>query len=440
MIRKRIMLIKKQKKIIIYVLVLVFLSSIMIPTSSDKIIEIKEGKTNISGEILNIIEKVNESLISYYLENLISFGPRFTGTEECRQSAKYIYDEFRVLGLNVSYHYWKSAKYTSQNVVATLYGNDMTNESVIILCAHYDTTENSPGANDDGSGIATLLAIANILSGFSLNNTIRFVALSGEEIGTFGSHYYARDCYDRGDNIIAVFNIDTVGFTTDIGGNSLYLLKTDRSHWLSLMSKNICEEYHEYLDILIKPIANRRNDHQSFIEYGFDAIQFVQLERGDYPLHTPDDSIDKINYSYLSKVIKLILILTYKMGNIELETQILLTSPKEGYLYFYNNPIYHLPGFNIRVTGLRGMTYLIGNTISKVKILTTENISSVAFCLDGHSSFSGFLQNPPYEWKIEKPFWNIKSLFGKHILGVYVTTESGKIAYDEMDIFFITLI
>ena len=200
----------------------------------------------------------------------------------------------------------------------------------------------------------------------------------------------------------------------------------------------ICKDYNQYLDINIKPIANRRNDHQSFLEYGFNSVQFVQLERGDYPLHTTNDTIDKINYSYLSKVVKLVLILGYKISNMEFDTRVILTSPKEGFLYIFNNPLFHLPGFNIRGTGLRGMTYLIGNTIADVKISTNENINSVAFCLDGHSAFSGFLEKPPYEWKIEKPFWTILPLRGKHTLSVFVTTESGIVAYDEMDIFIIS--
>jgi hypothetical protein len=426
-----------QKKFISYFITFIFLISTIITLNSEARNELEIDIDNNINDILNMIEKVNESLISFYLENLVSFGPRFTGTDKCRASAEYIYEEFKSLGLNVSYHYWNSSKYSSKNVVATVLNKDKDINSVIILCAHYDTTETSPGANDDGSGIAAMLTIANIINDLSFKNTIRFVAFSGEEIGTFGSHFYARYCYDNEENIISVINLDTIGYTTEVGGDFLYLLKTDRSNWISSMAINISHEFRRYFDISIKSIANRRNDHQSFIEYGYDAIQFVQLERGDYPLHTPEDTIDKINYSYLSKVVKLVLILTYKMGYKEFDTQVRLITPKEGYLYIFNNPVFHLPGFNIRGTGLRGMTYLIGKTVSKIEILTNENINSVVFCLDGHSSFSGFLENPPFEWTIEKSYWSIKPFFGKHILGVYVTTESGLVVYDEMDIFII---
>ena len=126
--------------------------------------------------------------------------------------------------------------------------------------------------------------------------------------------------------------------------------------------------------------------------------------------------------------------LAYKIYNLQVQ----LTSPKEGYLYLNNRPVAELPGYNIRGTGLRGMTYLIGKTIAKVSITSNQNINSVVFCLDGHSAFSGFLESPPYEWTIEKPFWSIIPLFGHHILSVYVTTDSGEIVYDEMDLFIIS--
>jgi hypothetical protein len=424
-------------KIYIFIIsAIILLSSINI-VNSTRTVEFENNSNNEFDYILSLIEQVNESLISNYLEGIVSFGPRYTGTESCRKSAEYIFNEFKNQGLNVSYQKWNSLGFSSQNVIGSLNNKESNIDSTIIICAHYDTTETSSGANDDGSGIASLLTLSNIFSKVSLNHTLRFIAASGEEIGTFGSHFYSKYCYDNGDDIIAVINLDTIGYTTDNGGNFLYLLKTDRSQWIASMTQEICNEFGDFVNLIVKPIANRRNDHQSFIEYGFDAVQFVQLERGDYPLHTPEDTLDKINYSYLTKVVKLVLILSYKIGKKEFDIRVRINSPKEGYLYFLNNPIINLPGFNIRGTGLRGMTYLIGKTIAGIDISTNENISSVAYCIDGHSSFSGFLQEPPFEWIIEKSYWTIMPLFGKHILSVYVTTENGNIAYDEMDIFII---
>ena len=62
---------KIQKKIIAYILAFFFLLSIIIPVSSEKTRELKNVITNISDDVVSLIEKVNESLISYYLEKLV---------------------------------------------------------------------------------------------------------------------------------------------------------------------------------------------------------------------------------------------------------------------------------------------------------------------------------------------------------------------------------
>jgi hypothetical protein len=397
-----------------------------------------DGEESNDTPLHNLIEQVDTTMIENYLDTLVSYGPRFTGTPACQKVATFLYDEFTALGLDTSFHHWNTVKYHSKNIEAIHQGTDTNSTPTIILIAHYDTIGDSPGANDDGSGIVTLLTIAQILKTYSFAPTIRYVAVSGEEIGTYGSHFYARDCNNQDDNIIAVLNVDTVGYTTKTGENSAYLLHNSRSQWISTMIVEICDNYQNEIGLKIKPIGNRGNDHHSFLEYGYDAVQFVQLERGDYPLHTPEDTIDKINYTYLSKIIKLVLSSTYKLATYQQPVQVSITSPKEGFLYIDDTALFCLPGYNIGGIGLRGMTYLFGETTASIKITSDEKISSVAFCLDGFSSFTGYFQQPPYEWIIESVRFSLFPLIGKHTLGVYVTTDEGSMAYDEMDLFFLT--
>ena len=430
---------KKITGFLVCLMVIIPIYSQMGAAQNLKMMNIESTPSVINPDIIDMINQVNESLISYYLEKLVEFGPRFVGSESCRRAAEYIYDEFMDLGLNVYIDSWRYPRYRCQNVIATLEGVDLSSDAMFILCAHYDTSKESPGANDDGSGIAAILAIANICSQYSFNHTIRFIAFSGEEVGLFGSHDYARKSYENRENIVAVLNIDTIGNTTAEGGKILYLLKTDRSEWISTFSKNISQSYLEYIDLSVVPVGNRRNDHQAFLNYGYDAVQFVQLARGEYPLHTPDDTIDKINYTYLVKVIKLILAITAELASTPIDVQIRIVTPYEGHLYLFDRPVFQLPGFNLFRTELRGMTYVLGRATARVNIITKEEITSVAFCIDGVASFPGFLQHPPYEWKIQISPSKIFPITGKHTLGVYVCTRNGKTAYDEMDIYVLTM-
>lgn len=438
--------------LIFLMMVLPIQTALGLPQNTDsinkKIIEAK----NLDAEIIDMINRVNQSLISKYLEGLVTFGPRYTGTESCDEAAEYIYYEFKSMSssIDVEYSEWGGMgtprepiphlKYfTSKNVVATINGANPESDAIFIICAHYDTTKTSPGANDDGSGVATMMAIASICSQYSFNHTLRFIAFSGEEVGTVGSHAYAKEAYDRGDNIKAVLNLETFGYTS-AGSREFYILKTARTEWLSCFSQEITEKYNQFINLNLVAIGNRPCDHQAFLEYGYDAVQYVQLNRDDYPLHSPEDSLDKINYSYLVNVTRMILTIVAELAEKPINLQIRITTPYERCFYILDYPILRLPGFNIGATGLRGMTYILGSATVRVNITTTSKIQRVYFCIDGIADWHGECKEPPYEWKIRKSAWSNIPLKGKHLIGVYVVTEDGKTAYDEMDVFVFQLL
>ncbi|GAI52836.1 unnamed protein product, partial [marine sediment metagenome] len=111
------------------------------------------------------------------------------------------------------------------------------------------------------------LAIAKIMSHYSFNHTIRFIAFSGEEVGTYGSFTYARDAYGRCDNIVAVINADMIGYanTTD-GGKILRFSQSERSTWVAEFAKTICGKYMDLIDLFVELIPNHRGaDHQSVL-------------------------------------------------------------------------------------------------------------------------------------------------------------------------------
>ena len=70
--------------------------------------------------ILDMVERVNESMVLYYLDSLMSFGPRYTGSENCSAAAQWIHNEFTAMGLDTHFDTWSYAGFSSQNVVATL--------------------------------------------------------------------------------------------------------------------------------------------------------------------------------------------------------------------------------------------------------------------------------------------------------------------------------
>jgi Zn-dependent M28 family amino/carboxypeptidase len=93
-------------------------------------------------------------------------------------------------------------------------------DEIVIIGAHYDSVINSPGANDNATGVAALLEISRRLQDQAPARTMRFVAFVNEEppfyrTGEMGSLVYARACKRHGDNIVAMLCLETLGCYSD---------------------------------------------------------------------------------------------------------------------------------------------------------------------------------------------------------------------------------
>ena len=117
---------------------------------------------------------------------------------------------------------------TVSNLEAVLAGGARAKE-VVVVGAHYDTAAGGPGADDNASGVASMLAIARALaaSHAAPARTIRFVAFVNEEPPYFwnaemGSLVYAKACRARGDDIVAMLSLETLGYFRDAPGSQKY--------------------------------------------------------------------------------------------------------------------------------------------------------------------------------------------------------------------------
>lgn len=393
---------------------------------------------NTSFDDINIVEminSVNESKVLYYYQNLMKFGVRYTGTSNCTLAGDWIYTEFEKMGLNVEFHEWNFEKYESKNVVATLAGNDFSSNAIFILCAHYDTFKNSPGANDDGSGVVAVLSIAEILSKYSFNHTIKFIAFSGEEVGTYGSFTYARDAYNRNENIVAVLNLDIIGYAdTSNGGKILRFYHEEPSTWITDFAKTISSKYRDINDMNIENMPNYPGaDNQAFVDYGYDGVWIAQHDP-NHVGHSENDTLEHINITYQIKSTKLMLAILTELAIKPINIQVILRTPLEGMGYFQNNPVIELPFAKYYFDRLRGITVAFGRPIAKADVICKEKVKYVIFTID--DMFIFWDDTSPYEWKIQGKFY---PLFGRHTLKVYAYSETGEMHIDQIDIIFLTL-
>lgn len=100
-------------------------------------------------------------------------------------------------------------------------------DEMILIGAHYDSVMGSPGANDNGSGVAALLELSSLFSEISPAITVRFVAFVNEEPpffiwGNMGSQVYAKAARKRGDKIRFMVSLETIGYYSEQPGSQRY--------------------------------------------------------------------------------------------------------------------------------------------------------------------------------------------------------------------------
>ena len=139
-------------------------------------------------------------------------------------AADFIEDSFSRAGLRTRRDTYDLDGRACHNIEAEIPG---IRPEIIVIGAHYDSVFGAPGANDNGSGVAAMLALARRFAGKTTGQTLRFVAFANEEPPYFqteqmGSLVYARRCKARGDRISAMISLETIGYFSDAPRSQTY--------------------------------------------------------------------------------------------------------------------------------------------------------------------------------------------------------------------------
>ena len=279
----------------------------------------------VNEDVVSMIEELDENLFLGYLEDFVAFGPKVTGTTECYEAGTYLHNQFESMGLDVRYQNWSYDELQDRNIEAVLHGTDEESEEIYIISAHFDTVSESPGADDDGSGVATVLSAANILNQYSFNHTIKFVLfsgeerytlLSGEEKGLLGSREYAKEVFENNDNIIAILNVDTIGYAnSEFESSNICICENTASQWLTNFIDSTSQKYYDYFNIKLNRLGPwEYSDNVAFWEYGYNGIHLVEIANNPN-YHTANDTIENMNLDYAVRNSKLILASLAELAN-----------------------------------------------------------------------------------------------------------------------------
>lgn len=416
---------------VIFLFLILSISGFSLPVVSE-FTENQNAPLSQEQKITQILNMIDEDLVFEYLKTLVDFGPRMTGTYGCEKSAEYIYDQFDGMELNTRYHEWTSwgnyrypHVYTSHNVEGVHPGTN-PESAAIIFNSHYDTVYNTPGANDDGSGTAAVLAAAYALSQFDFERTIKFVTFSGEEIGLLGSQAYAKEAYQRNDRILVQVNADMIGY--DIGSQQLRVTASEDAVWVGDVFAMISEDYPIGLSVIQGSINRvqhtlRGSDYSSFLLYGWECVACWNVDR-DPHMHTPQDEMSNVNISYLVNTTRLIAAsLAYLADVTETPPQVRITSPRFGYLYFdglKKQQIQQYSTIVVRDFNIWAEVDYVSAPLVRAEFYYDGNLVHIA-------------TEEPFQWHC-----NMRSL-GKHEIMVIVHDCLGRTSMDWREIFFIHL-
>ncbi len=252
---------------------------------------------------------------------------RQTGSYGEQKAAEYIAGRFENLGLEAkgteAYFQTFSFKpktdphqevnYTVKDGDSTITGTNVIGymdnkaKSTIVIGAHYDhlglgaegslhrgETAIHNGADDNASGVAVMLNLANRLKEANTRNNYLFMAFSGEEMGLLGSNYFVKNPTIDIKQANYMINMDMVGRLKKDSTLAVYGVGT------SPILKQTLKAHNDNFKLVQKESGVGPSDHTSFYNADIPVLHFFTGQHEDY--HKPGDDVEKLNYEGMKTI------------------------------------------------------------------------------------------------------------------------------------------
>jgi hypothetical protein len=143
---------------------------------------------------------------------------RLTGSPGLQWAKDYVSTQLTGMGYDVQVQDWSYGGYNDQNLVIRKPGK-LTPENEIYFVAHLDGVSSGPGADDNASGVVSLLQLARAIKNRSFNNTLVLLFSTGEEQGALGVHYYVDQLTQQQLEVISyMLDVDMLGYDSNDDG------------------------------------------------------------------------------------------------------------------------------------------------------------------------------------------------------------------------------
>jgi hypothetical protein len=246
---------------------------------------------------------------------------------ELKAAADYIEQSFTRAGLPTQRQGYDVDGRLCENIEAEIRGST---DEIVVVGAHYDSVEGAPGANDNASGVAAMLALSRRFAGTGGERTLRFVAFANEEPGYFqtekmGSWVYARRCKERGEHITAMVSLETIGYFSDAPGSQQFpvrglgMLYPTTGNFIAFVANTSSRKlmrqalgtFRKHAQLASEGAALPTaipgvgwSDHWAFWKHGYPAFMITDTAPFRYPhYHRRSDTPDKLDYDSMARLV-----------------------------------------------------------------------------------------------------------------------------------------
>jgi len=252
---------------------------------------------------------------------------RYAHSANGRLAEQYVFEQLQAMGYEPAYFSYKTPyRKVWRDIVVDIPG-EVDPDRLVLLVGHLDSIsypikqapQAAPGADDNGTGSSSLLAMAKLLKDMRFKYTIRLVWFTGEEMGYWGSRPYVKALAKENADVVAAINLDMIGYDGDRDGVMELHTGTRKANVLlgdHLEAANQLYDIGAVIERKEKSAA-RFSDHRSFWEHGYPSVLLIEnffknsKEEDTHPrdrnpaYHSQSDQVNLVDYKYVARTAKM---------------------------------------------------------------------------------------------------------------------------------------
>ena len=254
--------------------------------------------------IRGMLNQVSMDSLEATVQHLQDYGSRIWNTDNAYTASDWIANRMEALGLEVEQQpfyaeTWLGSGNAAPNVIGIQRGT-LYPDTYVVCGSHFDSFSweamygggNAPGADDNATGVASVLESARIMTQYEFEYSIIYCAYGCEEMGLYGSEAYASRCQEEGMDIIGYFNNDMNGYLNP--GDEIHIdcIYPNAVEPIGTYYMNVGSVYYPELPITHVYFNEGDSDHTSFNNHGYMGIYPFEDSQNYSPyIHTPNDLI-----------------------------------------------------------------------------------------------------------------------------------------------------